>query len=205
ERISGRRGLRSSAPRSQLFMAPTILPAGLRAPAWRARRRWPAKDSDTPSANAAHGHTAQPISVEAARQLEARGPAGRRNPRGGRRPLRPVAPGPAPPRARARPRQPRVGSPPAGADGALPGAALAILAAVTFSSVSLFHGHEAGLAGALAVPLLICVIVLAGPHLLRLGRRSRFERVRDTATLLARLLHLARSGLAVFTRPRHGL
>src|SRR5436190_2080009 len=83
--------------------------------------------------------------------------------------------------------------------------ALAILAAVTFSSVSLFHGHEAGLAGALGVPLLICVLVLAGPHLLRLGQRSRFERVRRAATLLARLLQLARSGLAVFTRPRHGL
>jgi phosphatidylinositol alpha-mannosyltransferase len=83
--------------------------------------------------------------------------------------------------------------------------ALAILAAVTFSSVSLFHGHEAGLAGALAVPLLICALVLSGPYLLRLGQRSRFERVRRTANLLARLLHLARSGLAVFTRPRHGL
>src|SRR5436190_8997019 len=83
--------------------------------------------------------------------------------------------------------------------------ALAILAAVTFSSVSLFHGHETGLAGALAVPLLICLLVLAGPHLLRLGQRSRFERVRGAATTLARLLRLARSGLAVFTRPRHGL
>jgi phosphatidylinositol alpha-mannosyltransferase len=83
--------------------------------------------------------------------------------------------------------------------------ALAILAAVTFSSVSLFHGHETGLAGALAVPLLICALVLAGPRLLRLGQRSRFERVRRVATTLTRLLHLARSGLAVFTRPRHGL
>ena len=49
--------------------------------------------------------------------------------------------------------------------------ALAILAAVTFSSVSIFHGHEAGLAGALAVPALICLLVLGGPSLLRLARR----------------------------------
>jgi len=83
--------------------------------------------------------------------------------------------------------------------------ALAVLAAVTFSSVSLFHGHEAGLAGALAVPVLIGVLVFAGPGLLRLGQRSRFDRVRNAASLLARLLQLARSGLAMFTRPSHGV
>jgi phosphatidylinositol alpha-mannosyltransferase len=83
--------------------------------------------------------------------------------------------------------------------------ALAVLAAVTFSSVSLFHGHEAGLAGALAVPVLIGVLVFAGPGLLRLGQRSRFDRVRNAASLLTRLLQLARSGLAMFTRPSHGV
>jgi len=83
--------------------------------------------------------------------------------------------------------------------------ALAILAAVTFSSVSIFHGHEAGLAGALAVPALICLLVLGGPSLLRLARRSRLARVRRTAIAITRLLGLARRGLAVFTRPRHGL
>src|SRR5436190_365553 len=83
--------------------------------------------------------------------------------------------------------------------------ALALLAAVTFSSVSLFHGREAGLAGALAVPVLIGVLVFAGPGLLRLGQRSRFDRVRNAASLLTRLLQLARSGLAMFTRPSHGV
>jgi phosphatidylinositol alpha-mannosyltransferase len=83
--------------------------------------------------------------------------------------------------------------------------ALAILAAITFSSVSLLQGHEGGLAGALAVPALICALVVAGPALLRVAQRSRSERVRRTASQITRLLALARRGLAVFTRPRHGV
>jgi phosphatidylinositol alpha-mannosyltransferase len=83
--------------------------------------------------------------------------------------------------------------------------ALAILAAITFSSVSIFHGHEAGAAGALAVPALIVVLVLAGPVALRAARRSRLVRLRAGAVALTRLLGLARRGLTVFTRPRHGL
>ena len=47
--------------------------------------------------------------------------------------------------------------------------ALAILAAVTFASVPLLHGHLAGVAAVLAVPLALCVLVLAGPRLLRAG------------------------------------
>ena len=82
---------------------------------------------------------------------------------------------------------------------------LAILAAVTFSSVSIFHGQAAGLVGALAVPALIGALVLVGPALLRVGRRSRVDRVRRAADAVTRLLGLARTGLAVFTDPRHGL
>jgi phosphatidyl-myo-inositol alpha-mannosyltransferase len=82
--------------------------------------------------------------------------------------------------------------------------ALAILAAITFSSVSIFQGHEAGLLGAVAVPALIVVLVLTGPAVLRLGRRSRFARVRRAAEAVTRMLALARTGLTVFTRPRHG-
>ena len=83
--------------------------------------------------------------------------------------------------------------------------ALAILAAVTFSSVPLVQGHESGLVGALVVPALICALVLGGPSLLRVGRRSRSRRLRNAAALITRLLSLARSGLAVFTRPAQGL
>jgi phosphatidylinositol alpha-mannosyltransferase len=83
--------------------------------------------------------------------------------------------------------------------------ALAILAAVTFSSVSLFHGHESGIAGALAVPVLIALLVIAGPSLLRRARRSRIARVRRAGAAIIGLLALARRGLSVFTRPRNGV
>jgi phosphatidyl-myo-inositol alpha-mannosyltransferase len=82
--------------------------------------------------------------------------------------------------------------------------ALAILAAVTFSSVSLVHGHESGLLGALIVPAAICLLVVGGPSLLRVAHRSRSQRLRRWAALITRLLSLARSGLKVFTRPGRG-
>jgi phosphatidyl-myo-inositol alpha-mannosyltransferase len=82
--------------------------------------------------------------------------------------------------------------------------ALAVLAAVTFTSVPLLQGHESGLEGALAVPLVLAALVLAGPRLLALGRRSRSPRVQRLSSEIARLLALARQGLTVFARPRHG-
>jgi phosphatidylinositol alpha-mannosyltransferase len=83
--------------------------------------------------------------------------------------------------------------------------ALVILAAVTFSSLPLFHGHLGGVLGVLAVPLALCALVLGGPRLLRLGERARSPRVRLASVTIARLLQLARRGLLVFVRPRHGL
>ncbi len=83
--------------------------------------------------------------------------------------------------------------------------ALAILAGVTFSSVPLLHGHLAGLLGALAVPVIALVLVLLGPHLLALGRRSRHARVVRAADATARALNLARQGLVVFARPRYAV
>jgi phosphatidylinositol alpha-mannosyltransferase len=82
--------------------------------------------------------------------------------------------------------------------------ALALLAGVTFTSVPLLNGHPLGIAAAVAVPLAVCAIVLAGPRLLELGRRARSARVARAASEVARLLNLARRGLVVFTRPRHG-
>jgi phosphatidyl-myo-inositol alpha-mannosyltransferase len=83
--------------------------------------------------------------------------------------------------------------------------ALAVLAAITFSSVSLLHGNPAGVATAIAVPLAICALVLAGPRLLALGQRARSARVASAANASARMLYLARRGLVVFTRPRYGV
>ncbi|HEV7163227.1 MAG TPA: lysylphosphatidylglycerol synthase transmembrane domain-containing protein [Solirubrobacteraceae bacterium] len=82
--------------------------------------------------------------------------------------------------------------------------ALAILAAITFTSVPLLHGHLTGIEAAVGVPLLICLLVVMGPRLLALGRRSRSPRVVKLANTIARALSLARQGLVVFTRPRFG-
>ncbi len=82
--------------------------------------------------------------------------------------------------------------------------ALAILAGITFSSVPLLHGHLAGVLGALAVPIAALVLVLAGPRLLALARRSHRERVVHAADAVARTLNLARRGLVVFAHPRYG-
>jgi phosphatidyl-myo-inositol alpha-mannosyltransferase len=82
--------------------------------------------------------------------------------------------------------------------------ALAILATITFTSVPLLNGHIAGIITAIAVPLALCALVLLGPRLLALARRSRSARLVRAADTVARALRLARRGLVVFTRPRHG-
>ena len=82
--------------------------------------------------------------------------------------------------------------------------ALAILLAVTFTSVPLLHDHLSGLEGALALPLVLCIVVLGGPRALALAQRSRSERVAQAAGSVVRLLSLARQGLVVFARPRYG-
>ena len=83
--------------------------------------------------------------------------------------------------------------------------ALAILAAVTFTGVPLLHGHVAGIAGGLAIPLAGCALVLAGPRLLVLGRRSRSARIALAANAITRMLQLARRGLVVFAHLRYGV
>jgi phosphatidyl-myo-inositol alpha-mannosyltransferase len=83
--------------------------------------------------------------------------------------------------------------------------ALAILAGITFTSVPLLSGHPAGIATAIAIPLLICALVLTGPRLLALGQRARQPRVAKAARTLAAVFDLARRGLVVFARPRFGI
>src|SRR5438270_6009284 len=82
--------------------------------------------------------------------------------------------------------------------------ALAILAAVTFTSVPLLAGHASGILTAVAVPLVLCALVVLGPRLLALGRRSRSPRIARAANAVGRALRLARVGLTVFARPRLG-
>ena len=83
--------------------------------------------------------------------------------------------------------------------------ALAILAGVSFTSVPLLHGHLAGLLTVLALPIALCVLVLAGPRLLAIGQRSPRARVVRASQSMARILNLARQGLVVFARPRYGV
>jgi phosphatidylinositol alpha-mannosyltransferase len=82
--------------------------------------------------------------------------------------------------------------------------ALAILAGVTFTSVPLLSGHPAGIATAIAIPLLICGLIVAGPRLLARGEHASSERIARISGTLARLFALARQGLVVFARPRFG-
>jgi phosphatidylinositol alpha-mannosyltransferase len=82
--------------------------------------------------------------------------------------------------------------------------ALAILLAITFTSVPLLQGNLAGVLSALLVPLAIAMLVVAGPRILALARRSRFARLARLAGLVAGMLQLARQGLVVFARPRYG-
>jgi phosphatidylinositol alpha-mannosyltransferase len=84
--------------------------------------------------------------------------------------------------------------------------ALGVLLAATFSSVSIFQGHLAGFLAAVAVPVALCLVVILGPRLLlAIGERFGSRRAAAAANALGRLLHLARRGLVVFTRPRFGL
>jgi phosphatidylinositol alpha-mannosyltransferase len=82
--------------------------------------------------------------------------------------------------------------------------ALGILAAVTFTSVPLLHGHASALEAVLAVPVFVAAFVFGAPILLRLAQRSRSQRIRAGAVAFTELLRSARRGLVVFSAPRYG-
>jgi phosphatidylinositol alpha-mannosyltransferase len=82
--------------------------------------------------------------------------------------------------------------------------ALGILAAVTFTSVPLLHGHASALVAVIAVPAFIALFVFGVPPLLRLAQHAPSLRIRAGATAFAGLLRLARRGLVVFATPREG-
>ncbi len=82
--------------------------------------------------------------------------------------------------------------------------ALAVLGAVTLSAVPLGGGHVTGILIAVAVPLGIAALVVAGPRLVSVGQRSASPRIRTAAITVERLLRDARQGLSVFARPRRG-
>jgi phosphatidylinositol alpha-mannosyltransferase len=83
--------------------------------------------------------------------------------------------------------------------------ALALLAIVTFTGVPALHGQLNGVESILVVPLAVGVLVVLGPRLMTIARRSRWGRLSRAAEYVTRVLRLARRGLIVFARPRYGL
>ena len=83
--------------------------------------------------------------------------------------------------------------------------ALAILAAIMFSSVDFFNGHETALLVVAIVPLVLLVFVLVLPAVLRHPATRRFARLHAAADSIRNGLTRVRDGLAVFKQPRLGL
>ena len=83
--------------------------------------------------------------------------------------------------------------------------ALAILAAIMFSSVDFFNGHENALLTVAIAPAVLLLFVLLAPILLRYGPGgTRWRRARRALTQIQGSLRRVRAGLSVFRKPRLG-
>jgi phosphatidyl-myo-inositol alpha-mannosyltransferase len=82
--------------------------------------------------------------------------------------------------------------------------ALAVLGAIMFSTVGLFHGHEKALIVGSAAPFAMLVLVLCLPALLRRGKPSRFVRVQRAVSVARGAMEQVRAGLNVFRQPKLG-
>jgi phosphatidyl-myo-inositol alpha-mannosyltransferase len=82
--------------------------------------------------------------------------------------------------------------------------ALAVLGAIMFSTVGLFHGHEKALIIGSAAPLCMLILVLATPVLLRRGKPSRFARLQRGVAIVRGAMEQVRAGLSVFRNPKLG-
>jgi phosphatidylinositol alpha-mannosyltransferase len=82
--------------------------------------------------------------------------------------------------------------------------ALFLLGAATFTSVGLFHGHEAAVALVALVPLSLFLILLVAPGLLGRGIGARYAPLAVAARRIRRASQDARVGLKVFRNPRLG-
>jgi phosphatidylinositol alpha-mannosyltransferase len=82
--------------------------------------------------------------------------------------------------------------------------ALAILGVVMFATVGIFRGGEDALVFATFAPVVVIGLLLATPALLRRGKPTRYTRVRRAVTAVRSAMVQARSGLAVFRKPRLG-
>ncbi len=80
--------------------------------------------------------------------------------------------------------------------------ALAGLAIVTFVGTALSASHADAIIGALAVPVALVALALAGPRLLRRAERSRVRWIKRSAAWVDLQLVQFRKGLVVFRHPR---
>src|SRR5579864_515959 len=83
--------------------------------------------------------------------------------------------------------------------------ALIILAAIMFSSVNIFNGHESALVAVAVVPFLLLLVIAVLPALLRHRATQRFRRLQVLARQGHTALTQVREGLKVFRHPRLGL
>jgi phosphatidylinositol alpha-mannosyltransferase len=82
--------------------------------------------------------------------------------------------------------------------------ALIILAAIMFSSVNIFHGHEGALAAVVAAPFVLLLVIAVLPSLLRHEATRRFRRLQALAQQVHTALTRVRDGLQVFRHLRLG-
>jgi len=83
--------------------------------------------------------------------------------------------------------------------------ALIILAAIMFSSVNIFNGHESALLAVVIAPFVLLLVIVVLPSVLRHRATQRFERLQAVARQAHTALTRVRDGLTVFRHPRLGL
>jgi len=83
-------------------------------------------------------------------------------------------------------------------------AALCVLGTVMFTTVGLFRGNEDALVVATLLPIVLVMLVAAGPWILRSGLPSRNARIHAVMRQAKNAMVGVRSGLSVFRRPKLG-
>jgi phosphatidylinositol alpha-mannosyltransferase len=83
--------------------------------------------------------------------------------------------------------------------------ALIILAAIMFSSVDIFNGHESALVAVVVAPFVLLLLIAVLPTLLRHRATQRFRRLQAVARQAHAAITRVRDGLKVFRHLRLGL
>jgi len=83
--------------------------------------------------------------------------------------------------------------------------ALILLAAIMFSSVNIFHGHQDALLAVVIAPFVLLLVIAVLPSLLRHRATQRFRRLQGLARQASVAITRVRDGLKVFRHPRLGI